>query len=172
MLVTTTLNPAQTNQTVTFTAFINPVASSAMKPTGLVQFKANGTKKLGSPISLTNGQAKITIVAATLGASNAVISAEYSDSNANFGNSTNRLTEFIISWSTPPKLSLGNMAVNGTMTANLSGAAGVTYIIEASADMVHWAPISTNVADVNGSISLVDTNAHAYISRFYRARTP
>jgi Immunoglobulin domain len=50
----------------------------------------------------------------------------------------------------------------------LSGPVGSTVVIEASSDMVHWVPISTNAAPT-GSVSCTDTNAKNLPFRYYRA---
>ena len=174
-LISTTLNPALTNQNITFAAQVKPLATSVWPPTGLIQFKCNGTNKLGSAISIASGAANMTIVAASLGQNNAVITAEYSDPAGNFSPSTNSLTQTILVVTTPPppsKLSLAPSFVNGIVTAQLSGVAGQTYVIEASADLIHWTALSTNLADTTGIVSLVDSNAAAYPSRFYRAYSP
>ena len=174
-LISTTLNPARTNDNITFAAQVKPLATSVLPPTGLIQFKSNGTNKLGNAISVASGAANMTVVAASLGQNNSVITAEYSDPTGNFSPSTNSLTQTIVVVTTPPppsKLSLAPSFVNGIVTAQLSGVAGQTYVIEASADLTHWTPISTNIADTAGIVSLVDSNAVAYPSRFYRAYSP
>ena len=174
-LLSTTLNPARTNQNITFAAKISPLAATVLPPAGNIQFKSNGTNKLGSAIPLSSGLANVTILAATLGQSNAVITAEYSDPAGNFNSSTNSLTQSIVTVvvSPPPsKLSLAPSFGSGNVTAQLSGVAGQTYIIQASTDLIHWTSFSTNVADASGGVSLVDSNAVVYPSRFYRAFSP
>ena len=66
---------------------------------------------------------------------------------------------------TPPKF-------DGTMQATLSGTPGQLFVLEASSDLIHWTPISTNGADANGFISIVESNAIAYPSRYYRGMMP
>jgi len=44
-------------------------------------------------------------------------------------------------------------------------------VIEATTDLTHWAPLFTNASGV-GTISIIDTDAGSFPSRFYRARTP
>jgi hypothetical protein len=174
-LLSTTLNPALTNQNITFAANIKPLASSVLPTVGKIQFRCNGTNKLGNSVSVASGMANLTVQAATLGQSNAVITAEYSDPAGNFAPSTNSLTQVIVSVVIPPtpsKLSLAPAFGNGTVTASLSGTAGQTYVIEASADLIHWQALSTNIADAAGIVSLVDSNAVAFPSRFYRAYSP
>jgi hypothetical protein len=175
-LLSTTLNPARTNQNITFAATVNPLAATVLPPTGVIQFKSNGTNKLGSAISVSTGTANLTVLAATLGQTNAVITAEYSDPAGNFNSSTNSLTQNIVAVVTPPpppsKLSLAPSFSNGIVTAQLAGVANQTYVIQASTDLVTWVSISTNIADAAGAVSLVDSNAVAYPSRFYRAYSP
>jgi hypothetical protein len=174
-LISTTLNPARTNDNITFAAQIKPLATSVLPPTGMIQFKSNGTNKLGGAVSVASGAANLTVVAASLGQTNTVITAEYSDPAGNFSPSTNSITQSIVSVTTPPppsKLSLAPSFADGMMTAQLSGVSGQTYVIEASTDLTHWLPLSTNIADALGIISLVDSNAAAYPSRFYRAYSP
>ena len=173
--LSTTMNPAFTNQNITFAAQVKPLATTVLPPTGVIQFKCNGTNKLGNAISVTSGAANLTVLAANLGQTNTVITAEYSDPAGNFNPSTNSLTQTIVAVVTPPppsKLSLAPALANGIVTAQLSGVTGQTYVIEASADLIHWTAISTNVADANGIVSLIDSNAVAFPSRFYRAYSP
>ncbi len=172
--LSTTINPALTNQNITFTAQVTPTIATVLPPSGMIQFMVNGTNKLGSPVSLTGGQATLTALAGSLGKGNVIIAAEYSDPSGNFNASSNALSQAIV---TPPppspcKLSLTPSFASGKVTANLSGTAGTTYIIQASTDFVHWTAISTNVADANGLVSLIDSNTAAYPSRFYRAYSP
>ena len=58
---------------------------------------------------------------------------------------------------------------NGTFTLMLSGVPGQTYVIEASTDLINWAPVATNTA-VGGTFEYTDSNATSYPSRFFRAR--
>jgi len=174
-LLSTTLNPARTNQNITFAAQITPLAATVLPPTGTIQFKCNGTNKLGNAISVASGTANLTVLAAALGQNNAVITAEFSDPAGNFNSSTNSLTQSIVTAVVPPppsRLSLTPSFGNGQVTAQLAGVVGQTYVIQASTDMIHWIAIATNVADASGAVSLVDSNAVAYPSRFYRAYSP
>jgi YDG domain/Bacterial Ig-like domain (group 3)/MBG domain (YGX type) len=174
-LLTTTLNPALTNQNITFAAKINPLATTVLPAAGVIQFKCNGTNKLGNALSVSNGVANLTVLAATLGQSNAVITAEYSDPAGNFNSSTNSLMQNIVTVVTPPppsKLSLVPSFAKGNVTAQLFGVAGQSYIIQASSDLVIWTSISTNIADAAGIVSLVDSNSVAFPARFYRAYSP
>jgi hypothetical protein len=53
----------------------------------------------------------------------------------------------------------------------LQGQSNHPYVIQASADLVNWQPISTNFA-VNGVIQISDPRAQFYPVRFYRAVRP
>jgi hypothetical protein len=174
-LLATTVNPALTNQNITFAAQVKPTATTVNLPTGTIQFKCNGTNKLGGAVSLSSGQASLTVPAGSLGIGNVTITAEYTDPSGNFNSSTNSLMQSITASTTPPppsKMSLVTSFASGRVIANLSGTANTTYIIQASTDLVHWTPIATNVADVNGSVLLIESNTMAYPSRYYRAYSP
>jgi sugar lactone lactonase YvrE len=64
----------------------------------------------------------------------------------------------------------------GQFGLTLSGLAGQTVVIDASADLSHWQPISTNLFpgvswDIS-SIEFSDPQTSLFPRRFYRARTP
>ena len=175
-LLSTTINPALTNQNITFAAKVTPLVTTVLPPTGIIQFKSNGTNKLGNAVNLASGQANLTTLAGALGNGNVIITAEYSDPAGNFNASTNTLSQLVVTTTTPPpcKLSLApaSLVHDGMVTASLAGTAGQTYVIQATSDLINWVSISTNVADAAGLVSLIDSNAVAYPSRFYRAYSP
>jgi sugar lactone lactonase YvrE len=82
--VSSSSNPVIFGQPVTFTATISPVAPSSGTPTGTVQFSVNGSA-LGSPVSLTGGQATYTTSSLAVGSDS--ITAVYSG-DGNFNGST------------------------------------------------------------------------------------
>jgi hypothetical protein len=59
---------------------------------------------------------------------------------------------------------------SGLVEFQVAGGANLTYVIEASADLIDWKPVATNVA-VNGRIHFQDGEAAGHSSRFYRARS-
>ncbi len=62
--------------------------------------------------------------------------------------------------------------VNGVPTITFAGIPGRTNVVEASPDLVHWTPISTNVAGGNGLWQVIDPGATNFPSRFYRSYQP
>jgi hypothetical protein len=175
-LVTSGLNPARTNQNITFVTKVSATSPGVPAPTGSVRFKCNGTNLVANPINLTNGVTTLIVPAAALGSGNVIVTAEYSDPTGNFNASTNSISQAIAV--APPvtpsigKVSIAPPSFDGTMQATLSGTPGQTFILEASADLINWKPISTNVADANGFISIVESNAMVYPSRYYRGVMP
>ena len=56
---------------------------------------------------------------------------------------------------------------NQQFQMRFAGMTGTNYILEASTDLLNWAPISTNTAPTN-FFNLVDPNATNFPYRFYR----
>lgn len=63
---------------------------------------------------------------------------------------------------------------NGGIQLKGTGAAGVTYNVEANTNLsrTNWVKIGSGLADVNGQVSFVDTNAASFQRRFYRFKSP
>jgi MBG domain (YGX type) len=175
-LVTSALNPARTNQNITFVTRVSALNPGVPAPSGQVRFKCNGTNSLGAPVNLTNGATTVVIPAAVIASSSSVlVTAEFSDPAGNFNSSSNTITQTIVI-STPPPPSIGAVSItppkfDGTLQAKLIGTPGQAFVLEASSDLIHWTSVSTNIADTNGIATLVESNAIAYPSRFYRGRT-
>ena len=70
----------------------------------------------------------------------------------------------------PAKLTTHAAPLNGEFGLTLSGDAGATYVVEASSDLVHWAPIAT-VVNTAGTTDVVDPAAGRSLRRFYRVRS-
>jgi len=87
--VTSTPNPSVYGQSVTFTA---TVTSTVNMPTGSVQFYADGAA-LGSPVTLSNGQASLSTSALAIGTH--AITATYSG-DANHSSSTSNQVDQIV----------------------------------------------------------------------------
>jgi hypothetical protein len=74
--------PPTNNVTFAVAAVAN--APSLATPSGKVQFVANGTNKLGSPITLTNGQATLSVLGSVLVHGSNTVTAVFSDAAGNF----------------------------------------------------------------------------------------
>jgi uncharacterized delta-60 repeat protein len=73
----------------------------------------------------------------------------------------------------PPKresvLALRSL-LSGEAEITLRGGAGLTYVLEASTNLIQWAPIATNQAP-GGQVVIVDAESVGLPLRFYRAKT-
>ena len=58
----------------------------------------------------------------------------------------------------------------GQFGFTLTGPAGRSVVVEASADLVSWLPLWTNT--FAGSLNFSDSQSGVHPNRFYRARTP
>lgn len=67
----------------------------------------------------------------------------------------------------PPQLSLASQ-ISGAIRVQLQGAAGVSYTIQVSSNLLNWTPW-TNQFNTNGTLGVYDTNAMNRPQRFYRA---
>jgi len=66
----------------------------------------------------------------------------------------------------PPSISLTSKYLpNGTFSLSSPGAAGYSFVVQASTDLIHWVNLQTNVSP----IAFSDANAWQYRKRFYRA---
>lgn len=150
--VSSSVNPSDLNQSVTFRA---DVSSSGPK-TGTVQFKDNGAN-LGAPVAVSaSGIAQITT--SSLTAAKHVINAEYSG-DANLLPSTGTLPGLQIV-RTPPSLSIDDVAISegdsGTktlvFTVTLSAASNLSVTANyATADGLATAP--SDYVATNGTVS-------------------
>ncbi len=71
---------------------------------------------------------------------------------------------------TPSPLRLNALGLsNGIFRLELTGPLGGSYVIEASSDLVHWFPLSTNTIPAEGSVIISDPGASNQPVRFYRA---
>jgi hypothetical protein len=79
-----------------------------------------------------------------------------------------RAVPYIVAGIPPlPQLS-GFQLSRGVFSFTLNGPAGSNYVIQASTDLVHWTPFSTNTISPDGSVAVVDLNPAAP-QKFYRA---
>ena len=86
---------------VTFSVAASANAPSTAVPSGTVQFVANGTNNLGSPVALVNGQATLTVLGSALAHGSNTVTAVFSDSNGNFNGCSGDLNPQLVV-NTPP----------------------------------------------------------------------
>jgi hypothetical protein len=82
----------------------------------------------------------------------------------NFDNSVAASALFTIQ---PPFFTTEAFTSGGVFQLGFSGAAGNRYVLQASTNLIDWTPIATNMATTN-LFNLMDSNAAAFPSRFYR----
>jgi len=75
-----------------------------------------------------------------------------------------------ISYTVPPPLSGVQLLVTpgSPFIVTMTGPVGSNYVIQASTDLVHWTPFSTNTIPLGGSVNIIDSNPNA-AQQFYRA---
>ena len=101
-------------------------------------------------------------------------SLDFTDTNAmNFLTRFYRLVEHPPSQQsiTPAQIQARGMS-DGQFTLAVSGIAGHTYVVEATADFLTWTIIGTVTLDAGGSLDFTDRHAANYPQRFYRTRDP
>jgi hypothetical protein len=69
----------------------------------------------------------------------------------------------------PPELVDPQRLANGAFAFTLVGLGNATYVVQASADLASWTPISTNGLPAEGRLRITDTEATAHPHRYYRA---
>ena len=81
----------------------------------------------------------------------------------NITKKTFKVTILATGVATPAKLTPA-AHVSGQFALNVTGASGAKYIVQASTNMVNWAPVQTNTAP----FTFTDTKAGQFSQRFYR----
>ena len=61
---------------------------------------------------------------------------------------------------------------NGMFALQFTGAAGQTYLVQASTNLLNWGVIGTATDNGNGIFSFADANSGGFRSRFYRVLAP
>jgi hypothetical protein len=73
--------------------------------------------------------------------------------------------------SIPAQLQALGIGAGGAFQLRLYGETGLSYVVEASTDLVHWQTVSTvTVPTIGGSADVQDKNASGSTHEFYRAR--
>jgi len=68
----------------------------------------------------------------------------------------------------PPQFAAAILLPDGCPSFSISAVSNLSYRIDASLDLVNWAPL-TNLPNPSGNFQLVDPAATNYLRRFYRA---
>jgi hypothetical protein len=71
----------------------------------------------------------------------------------------------------PPSLAAPLTLADGSVQVTPSGAAGMSYTVEASSDLLDWSPLASGVA-TNAIQGFIDADAATLSRRFYRALMP
>jgi hypothetical protein len=74
----------------------------------------------------------------------------------------------LIAVEVPPQLAPSGPYSHGTFQLQLTGASGQNVLIQASTNLLNWDAVSTNTLTSN-PLDVIDTNAHNFSWRFYRA---
>ncbi|MCI0747635.1 MAG: lamin tail domain-containing protein [Verrucomicrobia subdivision 3 bacterium] len=70
----------------------------------------------------------------------------------------------------PIQMSLAPLLSGGTFEITLQGQSNVTYVIEASSNLLQWTPVGTNVVGPDGFLKYVESDSAMLPHRFYRGR--
>jgi formylglycine-generating enzyme required for sulfatase activity/GH25 family lysozyme M1 (1,4-beta-N-acetylmuramidase) len=86
------------------------------------------------------------------------------------GGNTARQVQLTVYTPPPPPARLGGPSVsNCVFSFILNGPVGSNFVVEASTDLAHWTPVSTNTIPAGGSVTITDPGACNHPHRFYRA---
>jgi hypothetical protein len=92
------------------------------------------------------------------------------DAEAAAGRYVNAIEHYRNAWRHALQLRLQvDLNPDGSTRVQFIGNHSKSYLIEASTDMVNWAPLGTCRADVQGDVQFSDSNVAAQPLRFYRA---
>jgi glucose/arabinose dehydrogenase len=145
-MVTSSANPSQFGQSVTFTA---AVSSGAGTPVGTVQFK-DGNTNLGTPVALSQGGVA-TLSISSLAAGTHVITADYSGDN-NFSTSTGTLTGVQVVNDQTKRIELSNSSytIREDATDTPLGFASLAVDVIRTGDISQTATVRYFTSDTSG----------------------
>jgi len=75
-------------------------------------------------------------------------------------------------WGPSRPLLASTRVSHGPLALHFSGTAGHAYVVQASADMVHWQVIGSATESSSGSFDFTDSTASQAPARFYRLMAP
>ena len=82
-----------------------------------------------------------------------------------YGSVTSAPASLVVYTNATPTLSIDSGSTNGEFQFDVSGVTGLNYSVQASTNLIDWAPLKTNVSP----FSFVDTNTALFPQRFYRS---
>ena len=89
---------------------------------------------------------------------------------AGLSSSVTSALDYTVAKFVPPlRFHAPSLAAKTNLQMQLPGITGATYVLHASTNLIHWAPVRTNTA-VNGLVTFVETNAIRFPRRFYRVQ--
>ena len=118
------------------------------------QWKFNGTNLPGATASTLN-------ISSVKAAQTGFYSVQVANS---VGVTNSALAQLVVITNTTPTISAPVQA-NGQFAFQVTGVAGLQYVVEATADMVNWTPVQTNTVP----FTYTETNASNFDQRFYRS---
>jgi hypothetical protein len=82
-----------------------------------------------------------------------------------YGSVTSAPASLIVYSNATPTLTIDSGSTNGQFQFDILGVTGLNYSVQASSNLVDWAPLTTNVSP----FTFVDTNSTTFPVRFYRS---
>jgi hypothetical protein len=82
-----------------------------------------------------------------------------------YGSVTSAPASLIVYSNATPTLTIDSSSTNGQFQFDILGVTGLNYSVQASSNLIDWAPLTTNVSP----FSFVDTNSTTFPVRFYRS---
>jgi hypothetical protein len=164
-------SPSLTSQPTNLTVVVGNTASFSATATGtaplVYQWTDNGTNLANGP-----GISGVNTTNLTLSGVSTNFAGDYALVVANtYGSITSSVARLTVIL--PP--TIGGIAPNsdGSMTLQLGGSPGATYVLESKANLVSadaWLPVATNVFDLTGLWHFTDLQTTNFGQKYYRLR--
>ena len=82
-----------------------------------------------------------------------------------YGSVTSVVASLTVYFDPTPNLAIDSASTNGEFQFDILGVTGLNYSVQASSNLIDWAPLETNVSP----FTFIDTNSTAFPQRFYRS---
>ena len=83
-------------------------------------------------------------------------------------NLANNSAQFNVSVTSPVAARLSAAINNGQIEITVTGEPNLSYVLQASSNLVSWVPLTTNTAS-GGTFKYIDPNSQVIKARYYRA---